>query len=56
MPHDQNTSEADLEEEYSRLEASLKSCRAVVSTYRERIANDPQPFEPDSRNSDPQAG
>ena len=52
MPNDQNVSEIELDEEYARLEASLKSCRAVVDTYRDRVANDVQAIEPESRGTD----
>lgn len=52
MPNEQNISEMDLDEEYARLEASLKSCRAVVDTYRDRVANDVQAIEPDIRDTD----
>ena len=52
MPNDQNISEMDLDEEYARLEASLKSCRAVVENYRDRVANDVQAIEPESPGTD----
>ena len=52
MPHDQNMPEMDLDEEYARLEASLKSCRAVVENYRDRVANDSQAIELEARDED----
>ena len=54
MPNDQNISEMDLDEEYARLEASLKSCRAVVENYRDRVANDVQAIDGDGPKGDPQ--
>ena len=45
MPNDQKISEVELDEEYARLEASLKSCRSVVENYRDRVANDPHVME-----------
>lgn len=45
MSSERKPADVDPEQENSRLAEGLKSCRAVVNSYRALIANDAEPTE-----------